>query len=93
MPEQYIQMLIDSIENFDEDNRIPYFILLYLDSGNEEEEKFYFAVLSSQKYPSHEEMEELFYETKNKAGNMIFAANYIVLSKNDAINHLEDLLY
>lgn len=93
MPEDYIQMLISSIEHFDESDVVPYFILLYLDSGNEEDERFYFAVLSAMKYPSKEEMDELFYQTKNKAGNMIFAAEYLIMNKFDAIDHLENLLY
>jgi len=94
MKEEYIEMLIDSIISFDEEYNPPYFILFYLPQSEEYEihSELYFAVLAAKIKPNEEMINEVLYETKKRIGNIIYAADYEVLRRNDAIRQLENSL-
>jgi len=94
MHEQYIEMLIDSIEKYDNIHKPPYFILFYIPSNEELEiyDEIYFAVLAAKVKPDEKIIQHAIFETKKRVGNMIFAADYKVLKKDEAINHLESIL-
>lgn len=91
MHEEQIQMLIDSIEYYDEERDIPWYILLYIDGG-EELEDFYFAAMAALKIPAEDEIDDLMYMTKEQVGNMVYAADYLIMKKEEAIEHLESLI-
>lgn len=87
-------MLINSIETYDKRYKPPYFILFYL-AADEEYGRYadiYFAVLAAMIKPTDDMINDLLHETKKQVGNMIFAADYVILSKDDAICHLEEAL-
>ena len=91
---EYIEMLINSIETYDKHYKPPYFILFYL-PANEDFGKYddtYFAVLAAMIKPTDDMINDILHETKKQVGNMIFAADYAVLSKDDAICQLEESL-
>jgi hypothetical protein len=90
MFESNIEMLIDAIEEYD--SMAPFIILLYLPSDNDEIDDFYFAALASLRKPNSDEMNELYRVTKEELGNMIYASDYLILPKDDAIEYLEDML-
>ena len=91
---EYIEMLINSIETYDKRYKPPYFILFYLPADEEfgRYESTYFAVLAAMIKPTGDMINEILHDTKKQVGNMIFAAEYIVLSKDDAICQLEEAL-
>lgn len=94
MTEEYIEMLIDSIISYDKLYKPPYFILFYL-PANEEYDRYdemYFAVLAAMIEPTKEMIDEVLYETKKQIGNIVYAADYHVLRKDEAINQLEAIL-
>ncbi len=93
MLEEQIEVLIDAIEMYDSND--PYIILLYIPSSDDDEYydfDFFFAVLSSKRRPSDEEMEALLYVTKFDIGNMIHAAETLVLTRDEAIGYLTSLI-
>ena len=94
MQEQYIEMLIDSIENYDKRYKPPYFILFFLPPSEEHgrEEAMYFAVLAAMIKPNASMIDDVLFETKKQVGNMIYAADYVVLKKEEAILQLEAAL-
>ncbi len=91
---EYIEMLINSIETYDKRYKPPYFILFYLPANEEygRYEDTYFAVLAAMIKPTEDMISEILHDTKKQVGNMIFAAEYVVLSKDDAICQLEEAL-
>lgn len=90
MYEEQIEMLIEAIYNYD--RTAPYIILLYIESNDEEIPDFYFAVLAALRMPDEEEMNALFAITKRDVGNMIYAADTLVLPRDEAIEYLESLI-
>jgi len=94
MKEEYIEMLIESIITFDEMYKPQYFILFYLPSSEEFNisEELYFAVLAAKIKPNDSMISDVLYETKDKIGNIVYAAEYEILKKTEAIQQLEDAL-
>jgi len=90
MFEAQIEMLIDAIEEYD--SIAPYIILLYIPSDDDEIDDFYFAALAAIRIPNDDEMADLYRATKDDVGNMIFAAEHIILSKDEALDYLENLI-
>ena len=91
MTEEYIEMLIESINEYDRKFNPPYFILFYL-AANQEfsiQNDIYFAVLAAKIKPNDLMIEDILYETKKQIGNIIYAADYKVMNKDDAIDQLE----
>ena len=94
MYDEYIEMLIDSIEVYDAKYHPPYFILLYIPANAEYDrnEDLYFAALATKVNPTEDMIDEIFYETKKELGNIVYAAEYEILKKDAVIDHLESLL-
>lgn len=94
MYEDYIELLIDSIQSYDEKYHPPYFILLYLPANEEYDrhEDMYFAALAAMIKPNEIILDEILFETKKQLGNIVYAAEIEILTKDDAIDHLESLL-
>ena len=94
MQEQYIEMLINAIETYDKRYKPPYFILFYLppDEEHGRDEVMYFAVLAAMIKPDENMINDVLFHTKKQVGNMIYAADYLVLKKEDAIMQLESSL-
>lgn len=94
MQEEHIEMLINSIETYDKRYKPPYFILFYLPASEEYSryEETYFAVLAVMVKPDENLLVDILAETKKKVGNMIYAADYVVLKKDDAISKLESII-
>lgn len=93
MFEEQIEVLIDAIETYNTAD--PYIILLYIPSSDDDEHydfDFYFAVLSSKRKPNEEEMKALIRYTKYDLGNMIYAAETLVMERDDAIGYLTSLI-
>jgi hypothetical protein len=91
MNEGYVEMLIQSIEIFDKKYKSPFFILFYLDENEEygRSSKTYVTALATSVEPSTEIMEEIIFNHKRQLGNMIFMLDYEILTKAEAIDHLE----
>lgn len=94
MYDDYIELLIDSIETYNNKYHPPYFILLYLPRSEEfdKPEELYFAALAAMLKPNEDMIAEIFFETRKQIGNIVYAADYKVLKKDQAIEHLESLL-
>jgi len=94
MIDEYVEMLIDSIISYDKLYKPPYFILFYLPTSEEYEiyEEIYFAVLAAKMKPTKNMIDDVLYEAKKQVGNMIYAADYEILTKDDAIEQLESIL-
>lgn len=94
MYDDYIEMLIDSIEVYDSKYHPPYFVLLYLPANEDYDrhEDMYFAALAAMIKPTEDLIHEIFYETRKQIGNIVYAAEYEILRKDEAIDHLESLL-
>lgn len=90
MHEEHIEMLLDAIYEYDE--TAPYIILLYIPSNDESIPDFYFAVMAALRIPNPDEINDLLRETKKDVGNMIYAAELLILPRNEAIEHLENLI-
>lgn len=93
MIEEQIEILIDAIESYNTED--PYIILLYIPSSDDDEYydfDFFFAVLSSKRYPDEEEMKALINVTKWDVGNMIYAAETLIMKRDDAIGYLTSLI-
>ncbi len=88
--DEQIEILIDAINAYDMD--APYIILLYIPSNDDYLPDFYFAVLAALRIPNDDELEALFKITKKDIGNMIYAADTLILKKAEAIEHLESLI-
>lgn len=94
MLEEHVEMLIDSIISYDRLYKPPYFILFYLPTNEEYEiyEELYFAVLAAKLKPTEKMINDVMHETRKQVGNMIYAADYEILTKDDAIEQLESIL-
>lgn len=94
MIDEHIEMLIDSIETYDQKYKPPYFILFYIPASEEYGiyEELYFAVLAAMIKPNEDMIDEVLYETSKQIGNIVYAADYEILKKDDAINQLESIL-
>ncbi len=94
MYEDYIELLIDSIHSYDEKYHPPYFILLYLPANDDYDrhDDMYFAALAAMIKPTATLLDEILFETKKQLGNIVYAAEIEILTKDDAIKHLEALL-
>ena len=93
MIEEQIEVLIDAIESYNTED--PYIILLYIPYSDDDEYydfDFFFAVLSAKREPDKEEMESLIRVTKWDVGNMIYAADTLVMKRDDAIGYLTSLI-
>jgi hypothetical protein len=68
--------------------------LLYLPASEEfdKPEELYFAALAAMLKPTEDMIAEIFFETRKQIGNIVYAADYKVLKKDQAIEHLESLL-
>jgi len=91
MPEESIQQLIDSIEQYDAQDQPPYYVLWYIDGEEYETPDQYFAVMAIKIKPDEHMMNDIKRQSKSEIGNMIYAADYLVYDKEDAIEHLESL--
>jgi len=91
MFEEQIEMLIDAIDSYD--SIAPYIILLYIPSNDEDMQDFYFAALAALRIPNQDEMDALLKISKRDVGNMIYAAEHLILPKDEALDYLEDLIY
>jgi hypothetical protein len=92
MPEDHIQQLIDSIEHYDETDRPPYYVLWYIDGEEYETPDQYFAVMAIKMRPDKYMMEDIKRQSKQEIGNIIYAADYLIYNKDQAIDHLESLI-
>ena len=90
MNEEHIEMLIDAIHNHD--YNAPYIILLYIPSNDEYIPDFYFAVLAALRIPDEDELASIFEITKRDIGNMVYAAEHLIMLKDKAIEYLEELI-
>jgi hypothetical protein len=93
MIEDQLEILIEAIEDYDTTD--PFVVLLYIPHSEDDEFydfDFYFAVLSSKTHPTESEMEALIRFTKYNMGNMIYAAETLILTREEAINHLTSLI-
>jgi hypothetical protein len=52
----------------------------------------YFAALAAMIKPNEIILDEILFETKKQLGNIVYAAEIEILTKDDAIDHLESLL-
>ena len=92
MFEEQIQYLIESIEIYDAADKPAFFILWYFDGYEFDIEDQYFAVMAVNQKPNKQLMENIRKEVKKEFGNIIYAADYLIYTKNDAIDHLESLI-
>jgi len=90
MNEEHIEMLIDAIQDYE--YNAPYIILLYIPSNDEYLPDFYFAVLAALRIPDEDELASIFEITKKDMGNIVYAAEHLIMPKEDAIEYLEKLL-
>ena len=91
MPDTYIEKLIDSIETYDQRYKPPYFILFYIPAHGRHN-PIYFAVLAAMMEPTEAMIDDVLFETKKQVGNMIYAADYLIMKKEEAIDQLESIL-
>lgn len=89
---EYIEMLIDSIETYDRRFTDPHFIIFYIPSNGKFKtvKKIYLAVLAATSIPNDKMIDIIIKETKKQAGNVIYAAEYVIMKKQAAINYLEE---
>lgn len=94
MFDDYIEILLESIEDYNKKFHAPYYILLYLPANEEYDrpDEMYFAVLASMVKPNEEMISEIFFETRKQLGNIIYAADYVVKTYDEAVNYLESLI-
>jgi len=92
MSDEHITQLIDSIELYDETDKPPYYILWYIDGEEYESLDQYFAVMAVKMKPSKFMMDDIKRQSKEEIGNIIYAADYLICKKDEAINHLEEML-
>ena len=90
MFDEQIELLIDAVEHYDAS--APYIMLLYIESDTEDIPDFYFAAMALLKKPNPDEISALFHISKLDMGNMIYAADYIILKREKALHYLESLL-
>ena len=92
MQEEHIQQLIESIEYYDEIDHAPYYVLWYFDGEDFEIQDQYFAVMAVKIKPDEKMMDRIRWHAKPEIGNAIFGADYVILDKENAIEHLENLM-
>ena len=92
MYEEHVQQLIDSIEYYDETDKPPFYILWYLDGEDFDVPDQYFAVMAVKMKPNKFDMELIKRQSKDEIGNIIYGADYLIMKKDDAIDHLENLI-
>jgi len=93
MLEEQIEVLLDVIEGYNVHD--PYIILLYIPCS--EDDDFYdfdfiFAAMSSKKAPNDKEIESLIAHTKRDIGNMVYAAEMLIMKREEAIEYLTSLM-
>lgn len=91
MSEEHIQQLIDSIEYYNTTEHIPYYVLWYIDGEENDSSDQYFAVMATSVKPDKNMIETVRRQSKDEIGNIIYAADYIICGKEEAIDHLENL--
>lgn len=92
MHDEHIQQLIESIEIYDETDNPPFYILWYIDGEDYDRIDQYFAVMAIKVKPDKFMMESIKRDSKKQIGNIIYAADYLIMNKDDAIIHLENML-
>ena len=93
MLEEQIEVLLDAIESYSTND--PYIILLYIPSSDDDEHfdfDFFFAVMSAKRKPDDKELQALLNYTKRDIGNMIYAAETLIMKRDDAIGYLSSLI-
>jgi len=93
MLEEQIEVLLDAIESYNVYDT--YIILLYIPCS--EDDDFYdfdfiFAAMSSKKRPKDDEIEALIKYTKQDIGNMVYAAEMLIMERDEAIEYLTSLI-
>lgn len=93
MFEEQIEVLIDAIESYNASD--PYIIMLsipYSDDDDFYDFDFIFAVMSSKKLLDEAEIESLIKYTKIDIGNMVYAAEMLIMERDEAIDYLTSLI-
>jgi hypothetical protein len=93
--QENIETLIDSIEEYYYRFKPPLFILFYIPSRHDIEDKSdatYFAALAIKQMPTEDILMTILHESREEIGNIIFGAEFDIVTKDEAIDLLESLL-
>jgi hypothetical protein len=93
MNTEYVETLIESILEYDEQHHPPFFILFYIPSNDEFGIYYnlYLTILAAQKKPQSHEMDAILIEISRHFGNVIYAADYKVMTPTEIITHLQNV--